>query len=142
LSRCLGLDWGTKRIGVAISDDRGVLAVGYAIWPAHDWLTKLERAVADESIAYLVIGYPLTLRGEVGPKAKEVDRMIAQLEKLGYDVRRWDERYTTQDAGSALSRIGISERKQRGKVDMAAAVLLLQSYLDETRVKKENEGGG
>jgi putative holliday junction resolvase len=142
VSRCLGLDWGTKRIGVAISDDRGVLAVGYAIWPARDWLTQLERAVAEETIAFLVVGYPLTLSGDVGPKAKEVDRTIAQLEKRGYDVRRWDERYTTQDAGSALSRIGISERKQRGRVDMAAAVLLLQSYLDAMRVKKENDGGG
>ena len=142
MSRCLGIDWGTKRIGVAISDDRGVLAVGYAVWPAHDWLTQLKRAVAEETISFLVVGYPLTLGGAVGPKAQEVDRTIAQLEKLGYDVRRWDERYTTQDAGSALSRIGISERKQRGKVDMAAAVLMLQSYLDAARAKEENEGGG
>jgi putative holliday junction resolvase len=130
LSRFLGLDWGAKRTGVAISDGSGRLAVGYAVWPTGEVFLRLERVVREDDIGVLVVGYPLTLRGEIGPKAREVDAFIAALESRGYSVRRCDERYTTQDASQALSRLGISQRKQRGKIDMSAAVLMLQSYLD------------
>jgi putative Holliday junction resolvase len=142
VTRILGLDWGTRRIGVAISDDRAALAVGYAVWPAaeSEFWPLLERAVKEESIGLLVVGYPLTLRGEAGPKAREVDSFIEQLQARGYTVQRWDERYTTKDASTSLSRLGISQRKQRGRIDMAAAVLLLQSYLDETRSASKGDG--
>jgi putative holliday junction resolvase len=135
VSRFLGLDWGEKRIGVAVSDDRGVLAVGYGAWPSRDaeFFPLLERALSDESIGGVVVGYPLTLRGEAGPKAQEVDRFIAKLETRGLTVHRWDERYSTQDVSRALSEHGISQRQQRGRLDMAAAVLILQSYLDAHR---------
>jgi putative Holliday junction resolvase len=132
MPRLLGLDWGEKRIGVAVSDDRGKLAVGYGIWPSGDaeFFPLLERAVSEENIAGIVVGYPLTLRGEVGPKAQQVDRFIARLEARGYNVYRCDERYTTHDVSRELSRHGISQRKQRGRLDMAAAVMILQSFLD------------
>ncbi len=132
MGRLLGLDWGTKRIGVAVSDDRRRLAVGYAIWPAQEaeLHQKLRRAVAEEDIDEIIVGYPLTLRGEVGSKAREVDRFITKLNAWGYTVQRWDERYTTAEASRSLTEIGFGQRRQRGRVDMSAAVLLLQSYLD------------
>jgi len=126
---------------VAISDDRALLAVGYAVWPAADVFSQLERTVPAEEIARIVVGYPLTLRGETGPAAGRVDHFIRQLLRRGYAVRRWDERYTTQDASRALSELGISQRKQRGKVDMSAAVLMLQAYLDAARPGPEDSGG-
>jgi putative holliday junction resolvase len=98
MSRCLGLDWGEKRTGVAVSDELASLAVGYDVWPTADLFPRLTQVVRDEEIALIVVGYPLTLHGEVGPKAKQVDRFIAELEARGYRVARWDERYTTQDA--------------------------------------------
>ena len=135
MPRFLGLDWGEKRIGVAVSDDRGVLAVGYGVWPSRDadFFPLLEHALKEESIGAVVVGYPLTLRGEAGPKAQEVDRFIAKLEARGLTVHRWDERYSTHDVSRALSEHGISQRKQRGRLDMAAAVVILQSYLDAHR---------
>ena len=142
MPRYLGLDWGEKRTGVAISDDRGVLAVGYEIWPTSGLLTCLARVVRDEAIEHIVVGYPLTLRGETGPKAKQVDRFIRDLQREGYLVTRWDERYSTQDASRALSDLGISQRRQRGRVDMSAAVLILQSYLDSIRESGEKPRGG
>lgn len=126
---------------MAISDDRAVLAVGYAVWRSADVFSELARIVPVEEVARIVVGYPLTLRGEVGPKAQQVDLFIQQLLQRGYAVRRWDERYTTQEASRALSEIGISQRKQRGKVDMSAAVLMLQSYLDAARLGPEDSGG-
>lgn len=142
MPRYLGLDWGEKRTGVAISDDRGVLAVGYDVWPTPEVLTRLARVVRDEAVEQIIVGYPLTLRGETGPKAKQVDRFIRELEQAGYGVRRWDERYSTQDASRALSKLGVSQRRQRGRVDMSAAVLILQSYLDSIRNNGENNLGG
>jgi len=135
MPRFLGLDWGEKRIGVAVSDDRGTLAVGYGVWPSRDadFIPLLERAVKDENIGVIVVGYPLTLRGEIGPKARQVDRFATALEDHGYTVQRWDERYSTQDVSRALSEHGISQRKQRGRLDMSAAVLILQAYLDAHR---------
>jgi putative Holliday junction resolvase len=142
LSRLLGLDWGAKRTGVAISDDRGVFAVGYAVWPTSELFSRLAVTVKEEDIGLIVVGYPLTLRGETGPQALHVDRVIAKLQALGYTVQRADERYTTQDASSNLSRLGISQRKQRGKIDMSAATLMLQAYLDSLHVEGKDKGGG
>ena len=135
MPRFLGLDWGRKRIGVAVSDDRGVLAVGYGVWPSRDsdFFSRLERAVRDETVGTIVVGYPLTLQGEAGSKAQEVDRFVAKLEARGYTVHRWDERYSTQIVSSLFSEHGISQRQQRGRLDMAAAVIILQSYLDAGR---------
>lgn len=124
-------------MGVAISDDRVSLAVGYGIWPTTDVLAKLAVVVRDERITGLVVGYPLTIRGEIGPKAQEVDRFIATLESRGYVVHRWDERYTSAEAGRTLSRLGLSQREQRGKLDQSAAILLLQSYLDARRTRAD-----
>jgi len=134
MSRILGLDWGSRRIGVAISDDRESFAVGYGVWSSNDadFFGQLEQTVRDENITLIVVGYPLTLRGEVGPKAQEVDRFIEKLEQRGYRTKRWDERYTSQDASNALARLGVSQKKQRGKLDMPAATIMLQSYLDES----------
>ena len=134
MSRILGLDWGSRRIGVAISDDRESFAVGYGVWSSNEseFFAKLEQTIRDEGVDLIVVGYPLTLRGEVGPKAREVDSFIKQLEQRGFSVKRWDERYTSQDASRALSRLGVSQKKQRGKLDMPAATIMLQSYLDES----------
>jgi putative holliday junction resolvase len=142
LSRFLGLDWGEKRTGVAISDDRGAFAVGFAVWPTAELAARLAVTVKEELIDVIVMGMPLTLRGDIGPKAREVEAVIAKLLQAGYQVESWDERYTTQDASRALTEIGISQRKQRGKVDMSAAVLMLQSYLDSHRSGKETERDG
>jgi len=141
VGRILGLDWGSRRIGVAISDDRRFLAVGYAVWPSTEaeFFPKLAATVRDEDVNLVVVGYPLTLRGGTGPAASAVDDFIKQLESRGYRVQRWDERYTTYDASRSLSRMGVSQRKQRGKIDMSAAVIMLQSYLDET---KDQTGDG
>ena len=135
VSRILGLDWGSRRIGVAVSDDREKLAVGYGVWSAADaeFFPKLEQTVRDEDIGLIVVGYPLTLRGEVGPTARAVDVFIETLIERGYRIQRWDERFTTHEAGRSLSRLGISQKKQRGRLDMSAAVLMLQSYLNEAQ---------
>lgn len=132
MPRLLGIDYGTRRIGIAISDKEARLAVGFATWvyQGKQTIRQLGKLVEDENIHRVVVGYPLTLRGEVGPKAREVDRFIDQLEVAGISVERWDERLTTRAASQSARQAGLSDKKQRGRLDMAAAILMLQNYLD------------
>ncbi|MBM3324072.1 MAG: Holliday junction resolvase RuvX [Calditrichaeota bacterium] len=132
MPRLLGIDYGTRRIGLAISDESGRLAVGLATWPNEGAATvvRLKQLMGEKDIRHVVVGYPLTLRGQVGPKAAEVDAFIHRLERVGIPVERWDERWTTQEVSRTARAAGLSEKKQRGRLDMAAAVVLLQNYLD------------
>ncbi|MBK6910537.1 MAG: Holliday junction resolvase RuvX [bacterium] len=132
-SRVLGLDWGTRRIGVAISDEERRFAVGLAIWPADesDYLPLLQATLRTEDVALIVVGLPLTLSGAEGPAAQAARRFADSVATLGVPVTMVDERFTSYQASRALTQVGINQKKQRGKLDMAAAVLLLQSFLDE-----------
>lgn len=132
MPRLLGIDYGTRRIGLAISDESERLAVGLATWPNEGAATivRLKQLLEERDICCAIVGYPLTLRGQIGPKAAEVDTFIRQLEAAGIPVRRWDERWTTQEVSRTARAIGLSQKKQRGRLDMAAAIVLLQNYLD------------
>ncbi|MFH1011107.1 MAG: Holliday junction resolvase RuvX [bacterium] len=132
MPRLLGIDYGTRRIGLAISDESERLAVGLAAWANEGAATivRLKQLLGEKDIRHVVVGYPLTLRGQVGPKATEVDAFIRRLEAADISVRRWDERWTTQEVSRTARAMGLSEKQQRGRLDMAAAVVLLQNYLD------------
>ncbi|MCB1059804.1 MAG: Holliday junction resolvase RuvX [Calditrichaeota bacterium] len=139
MSRVLGLDWGTRRIGVAVSDAERRLAVGYAVWSAEetDYLPSLVRAIGEEDISLIVVGLPLTLSGEEGVSAQAARAFAVRISGLGPEVMMADERMTSFQASRSLSQAGINQKKQRGKLDMAAAVLLLQSFLDEHQTPRE-----
>ena len=133
MSRVLGLDWGTRRIGVAISDDQRRLAVGLAVWPGQEseYLPLLKDVISKEEVSLIVVGLPLRLSGSEGDSAQAARRFAASISGLGPAVELADERFTSYQASRSLSQIGINQKKHRGKLDMAAAVLLLQSFLDE-----------
>jgi putative Holliday junction resolvase len=132
LGRLLGIDYGTRRIGIAISDDSERLAVGLTTWTNEgaSTIVRLKQLMKDKGARGVVIGYPLTLRGEIGPKAAEVDAFIRRLEAANIPVERWDERLTTQEVSRTARAMGLSEKQQRGRLDMASAIVLLQNYLD------------
>jgi putative Holliday junction resolvase len=132
LPRLLGIDYGARRIGIALSDDAVSVAVGVGIWEQRgdETIHRLKALIEEEDIERVIVGYPLTLRGDIGPKAREVDVFIEKLEAAGIPVERWDERFTTHQARRDARDAGLSERQQRGRLDMSAAVIMLQSYLD------------
>ncbi len=132
MPRLLGIDYGARRIGIALADDAVRVAVGVGIWAQRgaETIHRFEKLIEEEDIERVIVGYPLTLRGEIGPKAREVEVFIEKLEAAGILVERWDERFTTHQASRDAREAGLSERKQRGRLDMSAAVLMLQSYLD------------
>jgi putative Holliday junction resolvase len=133
--RALGLDLGTKRIGVAVSDDRRVLATSLEVVPRSGSLDsdhrRLRRVLDEVGATVVVVGLPLSLSGRAGPAASGVLDEVPALEKaLGVPVVTVDERLTTVTAHQALAASGRRARARRPVVDQVAASMILQSWLD------------
>jgi len=137
MARALGVDLGSRRIGLALSDPTGAVALPHRILersgdPAADH--RVIAAVAREADAdRIVVGLPLSLSGEVGPAARAVlDEVEALRAEVGEGMRvdTHDERLTTVIAEQGLRDAGVSGRRGRRVVDAAAATVMLQSYLD------------
>jgi putative Holliday junction resolvase len=133
----LGVDLGSRRIGIAVSDPGGVLASPLRVLErgadhAADH-AALAAVVAETGAKVLVVGLPLSLDGRSGPAAESVQREVAELRAvLAVPVDVIDERLTTVAAGRALRTAGVRSRRQRRIVDQAAAALILQSWLDRS----------
>ncbi|MGB9593787.1 MAG: Holliday junction resolvase RuvX [Anaerolineae bacterium] len=133
----VGLDVGRRRIGVAASDPTGFLASGVQVIPRTSLQKDVEavRSLAESLGAeQIVVGYPLSMSGEAGPQAQETERFVEALRAcVPVPVVLWDERLSTLEADRRMQEAGVSGRKRRQRVDVAAAILILQSYLDSMR---------
>lgn len=133
--RILGLDLGTRRIGLALSDATGTLAVPLRVLEragsrAEDH-RRIAEVVAGEGVGRVVVGLPRSLSGRLGPAARSALGEVEQLTSvLPVPVETYDERFTTTTAHQALRAAGRNSRARRGTVDMAAAAVLLQAWLD------------
>lgn len=132
--RVLALDLGKRRIGLAVSDELGLTAQGLPTLQrtnkAQD-LEALSRVIRDRGVALVVVGLPLHMSGTEGRQANlagQFSRTLAAFAQV--EVRMWDERLTTVEAGRVLKQSGVSRQKQKAAVDRLSAVLILQSYLD------------
>jgi putative Holliday junction resolvase len=132
--RILAIDYGSRRVGVALSDPMNIIARGLPTLENNRELFKqLQKIVFDHDVAKIVVGMPFNLRGEKGFKAKEVDEFIEKLRaEIWIPVTTWDERFTSKLAQGVIRELGTKKMKRRtkGAVDKMASVLLLQSYLD------------
>jgi putative holliday junction resolvase len=132
--RCLGIDYGTKRIGLAQGDEVGVATPLPALLDldsAARW-TKLGQLIKQRRITDLVLGYPYNMDGSVGFKAKEVDAFAAQLkEQFGLPVHLVDETLTSYAAESTIAKKSRREVRDSGLIDSRAACLILQDFLDQ-----------
>lgn len=133
MPRWLGVDLGTRRIGVSISDSAGRLATPYAVLQRssddHDARALAELA-AGEGAKEIVLGHPLSLDGSRGDAALVAEAFAAKLKEVGARVKLWDERMTTVEAGKRLKGTGMNARRARAVVDKVAASVMLQSFLD------------
>lgn len=132
--RALALDIGEVRVGVAVSDPAGRVASPVCVLPAAEVLSHARtfvRVLEDWVPDVLVCGRPMTLAGEEGPQA---ERIMAQAraiaERCDLPLEFADERLSSAEAKRILREQGLNERSMRGKVDMVAASLFLQSWLD------------
>jgi putative Holliday junction resolvase len=132
--RLLGLDFGTRRIGLALSNPEQSLATPLATWTRRDSAQEaraFRRAVEDYQVVALVIGLPLHTTGSEGRlarQAREFGRWLASV--LNLPVEYCDERFTTALADDALRSAGLRHSQRRGRRDTLAAQIMLQSYLD------------
>ena len=133
----LALDIGEKRIGIAASDRSGSIASPVAVLPASEvegLARTFRRVVEDYEPEVLVCGLPRTLAGEDGKQAARVRSVAEQLARaLDLPLEFEDERLSSAEAKRILREEGLSERQMRGKVDMVAASLFLQTWLDRKR---------
>jgi putative Holliday junction resolvase len=132
-SRLLGIDPGTKRCGIAVTDSALTMAFPRPALLNDDLLLDhVATLVDEESIGGVVIGRPISLAGNVTQSTAFADELFKSI-RTRFDtiaVMQWDERLTTFEAQNSLSRAGLKARDHRERVDSAAAVIMLQNYVD------------
>jgi len=138
--RLLGLDIGSKRIGVAISDELGMLASPVAmVLRGRNDRAEFRALVAEWKPDKLVAGLPTGLSGREGPQAAETrvyaDALAAE---LGLPLDYWDERLSSAVAERSLIESGVRRDKRKEKIDAMAAAVMLQGYLDNQRFRNRN----
>jgi putative Holliday junction resolvase len=132
--RVLGVDWGERRLGIAVSDETQTVASPHAVERCRSDRERIDailRHASDLSVDTVVLGMPLSLSGDEGPTGRAVRRFSELLGKqLSIPLVLWDERLTTGSAQRALIEAGIRRSKRKELVDKVAASVMLQSYLD------------
>ncbi len=138
----MGIDYGTARIGVALSDELQMLAhptETIVVAKVADPAARIAALVREKNVELIVVGLPRHMNGSVGASAEEANGFAEKLKaKVSCGVRTWDERLSTVAAQRALQEAGKSVRQSRGYIDQVAAQMLLQSYLDSL---VSNQGG-
>ena len=132
--RILALDHGTKRIGVALSDELKMIAQPLEYIPAEpfaDFLARLKNLLQEKEVELILVGLPRNMDGSYGPAALKVQEFVAVLKgAVATPIKTWDERLTTAQANRFLLQGNVSRKDRKEKVDKMAAAILLQSYLD------------
>ncbi len=115
----LGIDYGKSKIGLAISKGEARVAIPFKIVPSVD---SIKEIIESEEIDEIVVGYPITLSGQIGVQAIEVDKFIEKIKNFKKKIHKQDERFSTKSAKEAVL---------KGDEDASSAALILQTYLDK-----------
>jgi putative Holliday junction resolvase len=131
------VDYGRKRIGLALSDELGLTAqpLGTLVRVNRQKdLSRLREACRTHGVTHIIVGHPLHMTGEAGEMANEAARFAARIEKeIGIDVELVDERLTSWEAAQTVAETRPSARRKREPLDDVAAAILLRDYLEQTR---------
>lgn len=132
--RFLALDHGTKRIGVAVSDELKMIATPVEFIPTEpfsDFLARLKEILQEKEIELVLVGMPRNMDGSYGSAALKVQAFVSALKgAITVPIETWDERLTSAQANRVLLQANVRRDKRKRKVDKMAAAILLQSYLD------------
>lgn len=142
--RIMGLDFGSKTVGVAVSDELLLTAQGLEIIRRKEenklrrTLARIEELIVEYGVEEIVLGLPINMNATEGERAKLTLEFREKLERrTGLPVTMWDERLTTVAADKTMIEAGIRREQRKEYVDMIAAVLILQGYLDKKSMKAE-----
>lgn len=135
--RILGLDYGTKTVGVAISDPLGITAQGIETITRKEanklrkTLARIETVIEEYGVEEIVLGFPKNMDNSIGERAQDCRNFAEMLERrTGLSVVLWDERLTTVSADKVLMESGVRRENRKAVIDKIAAVFILQGYLD------------
>jgi len=132
--KILGIDYGEKRIGLAVSDSSNILARGLKVLRRNGtrgWVKELKLIIGENKIEKIVVGLPVNMNGSLGEKGREVLAFVEVLKKgIKLPVVTWDERLTTVSAEKLLRQTKLSREKRKDILDKLSASIILQSYLD------------
>jgi putative Holliday junction resolvase len=145
LPRILAVDWGERRIGLAVSDDLGILATGLPtleIRGEAEAVARVADTIRTVEADSVVVGLPLTLKGERGEAARAVEHFVEALRReTRVEVSLFDERLTSAMAQRRLHELGKQSRGRKGVVDQGAAVALLEGWLQKLRIERQGREG-
>lgn len=144
--RIMGLDYGSKTMGVAISDELGITAQGIEIIrrknedKLRQTLARIEQLAEEYGVTQIVLGFPKNMNNTIGDRAEKTLALKETLERrTGLPVTLWDERLTTVEANRTMMEGNIRRENRSLYVDKLAAVLILQGYLDLKNLEKERK---
>ncbi|SHK58394.1 Holliday junction resolvase RuvX [Hespellia stercorisuis] len=144
--RIMGLDYGSKTVGVAISDPLGFTAQGIETITRktenklRQTLARIEALVEEYEVEQLVLGFPKHMNNDIGDRAEKSLEFKAMLERrTGLEVIMWDERLTTVEAERTLIESNVRREDRKQYIDKIAAVFILQGYLDSIYIKNQTE---
>ena len=133
MPRVLAVDWGVRRVGLAVSDPGGLIATGLptlTVRGIEDALEQVAAAARETGAERIVVGLPLLMSGERGEAARQVERFAQLLgERLPVPVETYDERLTSALSARRLREVGVRTGHSKGRVDQGAAIVLLESFL-------------
>ena len=139
--RVLGLDYGSKTVGVAVSDPLGLTAQAVeTIWRKQEnklrqTLARIEKLISEYQVEKIVVGYPKNMNNTIGERAqKTLEFQEMLIRRTGLPVILWDERLTTVEAERTLMEAGVRRENRKQYLDELAAVFILQGYLDSVRM--------
>ena len=146
--RVMGLDFGSKIVGVSVSDPLGVTAQGVEIIrrtsenKLRQTLARIEALAREYEVETFVLGFPKNMNNTIGDRAEKSLAFKETLERrTGIPVVMWDERLTTAEAERTLMETGVRRENRKQYLDQMAAVLILQGYLDRISMNKEENNG-
>ena len=144
--RIMGLDYGSKTVGVAVSDPLGLTAQGIEIVrrksenKLRQTLARIEEIAKEYGVEKIVLGFPKHMNNDIGERAEKSLEFKEMLERrTGLPVVMWDERLTTVEADRTMMETGIRRENRKEYVDMIAAVFILQGYLDAAAYRREQQ---
>jgi putative Holliday junction resolvase len=132
----LGIDFGERRIGLALSDSLGITAQGLPTLDTkktEDIFAYIENIVKEQNVTKIIVGMPKNMNGSIGPKGREVEQFIQELiKRTKMEVIPWDERLSSVQSLKAMREMG-TKQKHKEVADRISATLILQSYMDSAR---------
>lgn len=142
--RIMGLDFGSKTVGVAVSDPTGLIAMGLEIVrreredKLRQTLARIEALILEYEVKKIVLGYPKNMNDTLGERVEKTLAFKEMLERrTGLEVELWDERLTTVEADAVMMEAGIRREDRKKYVDKIAAAFILQGYLDYAGEQKD-----